>query len=145
MPVRRIDALMGLMKAMKEEGHPQGLPGLHERVIGKVVLWGDGLGWACGEPHEAELGEDWDPPPPGGDCRRRLDGDSVNMRGGVASRCLWGCDISTVMWGHGTCCRWRSSPPMGQSEERTLRGLGLWAGETGLAVYVASSQSQGHW
>lgn len=113
MPVRRIDALMGLMKAMKEEGHPQGLPGLHERVIGKVVLWGDGLGWACGEPHEAELGEDWDPPPPGGDCRRRLDGDSVNMRGGVASRCLWGCDISTVMWGHGTCCRWRSSPPHG--------------------------------
>lgn len=58
--------MIDLMKAMKEEGHPQGLPGLHERVIGKVVLWGDGLGWACGEPHEAELGEDWDTPPGGG-------------------------------------------------------------------------------
>jgi len=35
----------------------------HERVIGKVVLWGNGLGWPCGEPHEGELGEDWGPPP----------------------------------------------------------------------------------
>jgi len=38
----------------------------HERVIGKVVLWGDGLGWACGEPHGGELGEGWGPPPPEG-------------------------------------------------------------------------------
>lgn len=32
----------------------------------------------------------------------------------------------------------------GHSEERPVKGLGLWAGDLGLAVYVASGQSQGH-
>lgn len=31
------------------------------------MLWGDRLGWACGEHHEGELGEAWDTPTsPGG-------------------------------------------------------------------------------
>jgi len=50
-----------------------------------------------------------------------------------------GCDVGA--W---EVLRVEEIPPtMGQSEERPMRGLGLWAG--GLAVYVASSQSQGHW
>lgn len=50
------------------------------------------------------------------------------------------------MWGWEVLPVEEAPPPpriTGQSEERLLRGLGLWAGETG--AYVASSQSQGPW
>lgn len=46
---------------MKEEGKPLELPALSKGVKGKVILWGEGIGWAHGERDEAESGPETTP------------------------------------------------------------------------------------
>lgn len=41
---------------MKEESDPLELPAFSRGVVGKVMLWDTGLGWACGEPDGDESG-----------------------------------------------------------------------------------------